>query len=273
MPGIPIVLLVGTSGRDRRVDAQDEFRAVQAALNSPPGQGRLKSHVLGAARAHDLTPALYEHRPTVVHIAGHGEEGRGVLLRTDDGGDAPVDLAALCDLIGACDDPPVDVVVGTSCHSDELARMMSRIVPCAVDMTGRVEPSSATTFSQAFHHAVSAGHSVQRAFDDARRNLALGGGGDGSAPTLHARQGIDPRALFLVPSHLKRLPASAARKPSPSIDPAVSGKRPFVAVVEVSADSPEDVCGILQSDDITIHQVIDPGRGGDRSGAPVGTAG
>jgi hypothetical protein len=266
----PVILLVGTSGRDRQVDAQDEFRAVEAALDSPAGRGRLKSHVLGAARAQDLTPALYEHRPTVVHIAGHGEEGRGVLLRTDDGGDAPVDLAALCELIGACDDPPVDIVVGTSCHSDELARVMSGIVPCAVGMTGRLEPSSATTFSRAFYLAVSAGYSVQRAFDDARRNLALGGGVDRSAPTLHARPGIDPRTLFLVPPHLQRLPASTAPKPSPSTDPAVSGKRRFFAVVEVLADSPMNVRGILQRDDIRIHHVIDSGREGDQPGVPEG---
>jgi CHAT domain-containing protein len=76
MPLLPVVLLVGTSGRDRKVDTQDEFRAVQAALDSPAGLDRPTSHVLGAARAANLTPALYTHRPTVVHVAGHGEQGR-----------------------------------------------------------------------------------------------------------------------------------------------------------------------------------------------------
>lgn len=255
---VPRVLLLGTSGAHRVVDADEECRAVKRALDDPPHGGRLALVPMLAARAEELSPALYAHRPSVLHLAGHGEPGRGLLFRTDDGGDAPVGLGALCELVAAAADPQVDLVMATVCHTAELVRTMVGHGACAIGMDGQLSTSSAVTFSRAVYSALAAGYSIGRAFDDACRNLALGLQPDVRVPVLAAPPGVDPRTVFVVPPHLRSpVNRDAVKPPARLVDRPGGGKRTFLVVSETYAVSVDEARLRAQSVGQVVRHISD----------------
>jgi hypothetical protein len=151
-----------------------EHRTIEEAVRR--GRRRTLKVVLSAAtRRQDVLPALTEHRPDIVHFAGHGSPNGYLLLEEDDGRVAPVAAEGLAGVLKAAGG--VSVAVLNACH---LGRYLDVISPYAREVIGAAEPlpdGAALAFSQGYYSALALGESWQRAFDAGVATAGLGPAG------------------------------------------------------------------------------------------------
>ncbi len=134
----------------------------QLARTAPPDM-RSDVRIELAVRMEDLTRALNEHSPDIVHFAGHGEEDGTIYLLNGDGQPhpiAPCVLAELFDLVSN----RIECIVLNCCHSQKLARAIRKRIRYVIGMRRDIEDKAAIAFSVGFYQALGAGRSVESAF-------------------------------------------------------------------------------------------------------------
>ncbi|MFI9151304.1 effector-associated domain EAD1-containing protein [Streptomyces sp. NPDC053367] len=151
-----------------------EYRTIEEAARR--GRRRtLRVELSAATRRHDVLPALSEHRPDIVHFAGHGSPNGYLLLEEDDGRVAPVSAEGLAGVLKSAGG--VSVAVLNACH---LGRYLDVVSPYAREVIGspeRLPDRDALAFSQGYYSALALGESWQRAFDSGVATVGLGPGG------------------------------------------------------------------------------------------------
>jgi SMODS-associated and fused to various effectors sensor domain len=150
------------------------------------------AHPVLAASLDDLI-ACHRARPAIVHLVGHGEERRMVLVRDRD---ALVEMLLLepgqVETLFAAFPSKVRLVVFNTCRSLELARHITArgVVDLAIGVEGLIPDDHAVRFAVTFYRQLSEGLSVQAAF--ALAGLQLGELAGSSRPQLFAAEGVKP---------------------------------------------------------------------------------
>ena len=131
------------------------------------------------ARAFDFAPAEFSasindvvacrnHRPAIVHFAGHGKDRRLVLVRDRDvlADLVPLDLGQV-EILFRSFDPRVRLVVFNCCWSLGTARhpTASGMVDMAVGVEGLIADEDAVRFAEEFYRQLADGESVRRALN------------------------------------------------------------------------------------------------------------
>ncbi|MBD0421481.1 CHAT domain-containing protein [Streptomyces sp. TRM S81-3] len=165
-----LCLLAGPRGPSQ-LQLRREFRTIEEAARR--GRRRtLNVRLSAATRRADVVPAISEHKPDILHFAGHGSPNGLLLLEEDDGTVAPVSARALATVLDAVGG--VTVAVLNACH---LGRYLDVISPYAQEVIGAAEPladEDALAFCRGYYSALALGEPLDRAFAQARAGLALG---------------------------------------------------------------------------------------------------
>lgn len=166
---VRIQFLAAEPDTTRRLRVDRELREIAASLRE--GQRRERFEIIEprpAVRSNDLNKYIRRDMAHVVHFSGHGEPG-GVLFLEDRAGNparvSPETLRLLFDAWN--EDDHVRCVVINACHSDELARALTRevaVVPCAIGTVQDVSDGAAVCFSEGFYCAAADGESLNRSF-------------------------------------------------------------------------------------------------------------
>lgn len=140
-----------------------------------------------AVEADEIQVLLREHRPDIVHFAGHGTPG-GLVVETEDGHPAVIPIGPLAKAFLIFNHEHrnrVRLVVLNACYSKAQADVLARYVNHVIGMTGPVKDSEAIAFANEFYAALGApaggddgegrrdGVSVQAAFDAAVNQVEL----------------------------------------------------------------------------------------------------
>lgn len=113
----------------------------------------------------DLHAALLERDYDIVHVSGHYEPQRGLLLADEGGRSHRIDLAPLVELIASR--PRVRCLILNACNSYTVAERCTRR-PDIIAMRGAISDRMAIEFSRHFYRALAHGVDISRAFDDCR---------------------------------------------------------------------------------------------------------
>lgn len=173
------------------------YRAIEEAIAMGGGKDRIHLASGWAVRPTDLLPHLNQHRPHLVHIHAHGTQ-KGMLLEWEDDRSVTVRPEAMQGLLRAAGDHLRLVFFG-GCHSARLAETATATVDFAIGMAGAVEERAETQFAAAFYGALSAGLSVQRAFEQGLAAIHVLGLGEQDKPRLSAHPGRDAASTHMVP--------------------------------------------------------------------------
>jgi hypothetical protein len=180
------VLFFGANPLDTsRLRIDEEIREIQLTIKQGSERDNVLVKTVWAVRARDITDALMEFQPNFVHFAGHGGGPEGSFAAESDGGQAhviPVDgLVKAFKTVG--DD--VRCVIVNACRTERLARALAAVVPCVIGMRQSVGDRSAIRFSVGFYQALTAGRSIETAFDVGVAQLMMTPeGDDAQAPLL-----------------------------------------------------------------------------------------
>ncbi len=174
-----------------RLDA--EHRDIRSRIQSSTQRDQIEVEIVGAARATDLIDALNRTRPTILHLAGHGDQ-IGIALEDDHGMAADVSAQQLLRLVGSAP-KSLRMVVMNTCDSASQARSLVNVVDASIGMTRSVGDDAARTFAAQLYSSLAEGITLAPAFDQARLQVRLAGLAGDDIPALFIRRGLDSNEL------------------------------------------------------------------------------
>jgi hypothetical protein len=191
------VLFVAASPEDQaplRLDK--EVREVQHRLRLSEHRESVRFVYRLAVRSADLMQYLNEDRPHIVHFSGHGSQ-HGLALEDADGHTRTLDNAQLSSLISVTSDR-IRLALFNSCESSAQAEAACDYIDAAIGMEQSIGDESAKIFAAQFYNSLGFGHSLQKAFDQARVQVKVETGAVSGSPSLFVAPGLDASQLYLV---------------------------------------------------------------------------
>ncbi|GAB2613354.1 hypothetical protein Aab01nite_69480 [Paractinoplanes abujensis] len=143
--------------------SDDEMRRVKERLQLARHRDRYRIEPALAVRFDDISQALVDHEPAVVHFSGHGDRDGNLHIEDNNGRSTevtPEGLAALFSLHSKT----LRCVILNACYSERLARNLVPHVGHVVGMRSRILDTAAVEFSVGFYLSLFAGSPVPDAF-------------------------------------------------------------------------------------------------------------
>lgn len=111
----------------------------------------------------DITQALLNAQPQIVHFSGHGTSTGGLCAEGCVGEThliEPDALAALCEQFSG----QVNCVVLNACYSDIQAKAISKHIKYVIGMNQAIDDKAAIAFSVDFYQALGVGRNIEDAY-------------------------------------------------------------------------------------------------------------
>jgi hypothetical protein len=209
------------------LDLNREFREIDQEVRFGEYRDALELVIVPGTRLIDLLRKLNEVHPNIVHFSGHGNIDEEIILESGQGDQAiskterrsvvrdmrrsepedhaggsgspmPLTKSALVDVLEACNEETIRVVVFNACHTRPQAEALSEVIDCVISMNRVITDVGAIKFAASFYGALAFGRSVRTAFDQGVARLKAEGISECETPELIVHAGVDPSALVLV---------------------------------------------------------------------------
>lgn len=193
--GIPVpkkrvLFLASDPSNAARLRLGEEHREVSIALQM--GRERnLKLEERFAVRVGDLTQAIHDFRPQIIHFSGHGTRDGELCFENNSGTSYPVPPEALTQLFSIVSGE-VECVILNACYSRAQAEAISAHVPFVIGMSKAIGDRAAITFAVGLYKAIAGGRDYEAAFQYGTVELQLEDIPENETPILLRCQ---PRAV------------------------------------------------------------------------------
>lgn len=205
-----------------------EMRQVDSKIRQGSGRDGVAVVSHWAVKRDDLSRALLQHQPHIVHISGHGEPDQGILLEDEHGHSRPVSTEGLGEMFRILRDN-IRLVVLNACFSLPQARAIGEHIDFVVGMRDEITDDTSITFTESLYGALAFGRSVQTAFDLGVVSLHLDDNPQRDRPALLVRSGASADEVLLGPS--------SDVQSAPGTDPGL--KRPAAVCARATRPTPE----------------------------------
>lgn len=149
-----------------------------------------------SVRPSDLSQAILDTQPNVVHFSGHGTRGGDLCLEDDSGRTHTVSPSAVASLFALLTDH-VRCVVLNACFSETQARAIANHIQYVVGMKKEIGDVAAIAFSVGFYKSLAAGRTIPDAFELALVELRLLNIPEDLTPVLLRGGSHEPAHLFV----------------------------------------------------------------------------
>jgi hypothetical protein len=226
MGKIRVLLFAANPGGTDLLDLQREFREIDEEIRFGEFRDALELIIVPGTRLVDLLRKLNEAHPDILHFSGHGNIDGEIILESGEIDPVPPDntrspardirpsepmqearracsprplsKSALVDIVKACNQENIRVVVLNACHTRPQAEALSEVIDCVISMNRAISDVGAIKFAASFYGALAFGRSVKKAFDQGLARLKAEGISESETPELVVRAGVDASTLFLV---------------------------------------------------------------------------
>ncbi len=155
-----------------RLRLDRELREISEQKGLSKLRDRLDLRSEGAVRPKDVTRALHDFLPNIVHFSGHGNKEGAIFVDGEGGGPhaiQPKPLAQLFELFAE----HVHCVILNACYSEKQAAAISQKIRYTIGMKRAIPDKAAITFSIGFYQALGAGRSIAESFASGRALMGL----------------------------------------------------------------------------------------------------
>ncbi|WP_447782091.1 hypothetical protein [Pseudomonas plecoglossicida] len=193
---ITVVFFAADPGSDKsnRLLLDEEARLIGEKIRASEHRDVLEFHTRWAVRPMDVFQAINELKPTIVHFSGHGTSADTLVLQDDQGNAKHVPLEGIVSAMAIGSDN-LKLVFFNTCFSFNQAAACIRHVPAAIGMNRDVGDLPARFFAAQFYSAIGFGHSIHRAFNQAKALVAMEFPGEEATPEVYEQ---DDESLVLV---------------------------------------------------------------------------
>jgi hypothetical protein len=162
MPQRKILILAANpkDTTDLRLDKQ--VQEIDEGLRRAKNRDHFAVESRLAIRPRDLSRALHDTEPQIVHFGGHGA-AEGLILEDDAGLAKLVNKQALSELFSLFSHR-IECVVLSACYSVSQAEAISKHIPYVIGMSKEIGVPAALAFSIGFYDALGAGRSYEDAY-------------------------------------------------------------------------------------------------------------
>jgi CHAT domain len=180
---IRILFLSASPTDEARLRVDKEAREIQEKLQLAKMREDFEYHIRLAVRPDDLTQALLDLEPQIVHFAGHGSISGALFLENEleqSHPVAPETLASLFKLVSE----QVECVLLNACYSEDQANAISKHIQYVIGMNQAITDKAAIAFSVGFYQALGAGKPVDKAYEFGVVQIRLQGVPEHLTPVL-----------------------------------------------------------------------------------------
>lgn len=161
---IRILFLSASPTNESRLRVDQEAREIQEKLQLAKMRGNFEYQIRLAVRPADLTQALLDIEPRIVHFAGHGSASGALYLENELGKSHPVDPETLASLFKLVSEQ-VECVLLNACYTDSQANAIVEHIKYVIGMSQAISDKAAIAFSVGFYQALGAGKSIEQAYE------------------------------------------------------------------------------------------------------------
>ena len=159
-----IILFITADPSDgTRLRLGQEQREIQEKLQLARLRERFSLQTRMALRPADLSQALLDIQPQIVHFSGHGDAFGALAFENQAGEIQPVKAAALATLFESFKDQ-VQCVLLNACFSEPQAHAIARHIPYVIGMNYAISDEAAIAFTIGFYQSLGAGRSIPDGF-------------------------------------------------------------------------------------------------------------
>jgi len=194
---ITVLFMASNPLDQKQLRLDEEARAIEEMIHKAKHRESVIFRTQWAARPMDILQAVNEYDPSIVHFSGHGSVESELVMQGNHGETRLVSKEAIAASLATCSEN-IQVVFFNTCYSREQAEAVVKYVSAAIGMKTSIGDEAARVFSSQFYSAIGFGHSVRKAFDQARAALMLENILEEDTPELFHNPAIDPGELFIV---------------------------------------------------------------------------
>lgn len=193
-----IVLFFATNPKGTsQLRLDEEARSIQEMIRKSEHRDSILFETRWAVRPLDILQAINEINPDVIHFSGHGSENGELVLENTDGSAKLVTKEAITQTIMSASDK-IHLIFFNACFSYEQACEVVSYVDAAIGMTDSISDKAASAFAAQFYSSLGFGHSVKKAFEQAKGVMMLESPTEANIPRLYNKDDIDVDTLYLV---------------------------------------------------------------------------
>jgi hypothetical protein len=194
---VSILFLAANPTDASRLRSDKEFREIGETLNKAKHRDHFDLKPKLAVREEDITQALLDVQPKIVHFSGHGDPTGELCLEDRTGQTHYVQPDALAKLFGRFA-RQVNCVLLNACYSEAQARAIGKYIEYVIGMNQAIDDEAAIVFACGFYQALGAGQPIEEAYKTGCRRLGLQNIPDNLMPVLTKKGVTQPRP---PPSH------------------------------------------------------------------------
>jgi CHAT domain len=157
-----ILILSANPGDTGRLRLDQEVRGIQEGLKRSKHSDHFQLHQQWAVNFSDLSRALIEYEPHILHFAGHGDK-EGLRVEGELGISVSIDKNALAGLFELCAHH-VECVILNACYSGTQVSAIKKHIKYVIGMKREMKDKAAIEFAVSFYDALGAGKTVEEAF-------------------------------------------------------------------------------------------------------------
>lgn len=175
----------------------EEARSIHEKLRLSEHRDSIQFESRWATRASDILQAINETNPTIVHFSGHGKGTGELVLQNPDGTAKLVSADAISTAIATASDT-ILLIVFNACFSEVQAASVVEHIEAAIGTSDSIGDETACTFAAQLYSSIGFGHSLRKAFDQAKAELILEGIPGEDIPQIYCRSDVDLDNMILV---------------------------------------------------------------------------
>lgn len=171
---IRVLFLSADPSDTSRLRLGAEIREIQEQLQKARLRERFELSVRMSARPMDVSQALLDIQPQIVHISGHGDASGAICLENDAGKTQPVTPEALAALFKNFVEK-IQCVVLNTCYADTSAQAIAKHIDYVIGTSRTISDEAAIAFSIGFYQALGAGCTIEEAYRLGRAQVGMKG--------------------------------------------------------------------------------------------------
>ena len=178
-----ILILAANPKATSSLRLDEEVREIDAGLQRAKKREQFDLKQRWAVRIRDVSQALLDFKPRIVHFSGHGSGDDGLMLEDEIGNMQLVDGEALAELFKLFADN-VECVLLNACYSEVQAAAIVKYVPYVIGMNQAIGDKASIEFAVGFYSALGAGESIEFAYQFGCSAIQLVGSREHLTPVL-----------------------------------------------------------------------------------------
>ncbi len=164
----------------------EEVREIDAGLQRASNGKGFNLQVRWAVRVRDVSQALLDFNPQIVHFCGHGGGDDGLALEDETGRLQYVSTAAIAELFELFSQR-IECAILNACYSEVQATAISQHIPYVIGMNKAIGDKAAIEFVVGFYRALAAGESIDFAYKLGCNSIAMAGIPENLTPVIKVK--------------------------------------------------------------------------------------